>query len=430
MAQMLVIADDLTGAADCGVACAGHGLTTMVVLGASEDAETDVHSVDADTRVMAPEQAASETARIIRVHAGNSETIVYKKVDSTMRGNIAVELAAALETRRALAGAGERIVAVLAPAFPANGRTTVNGLQLIRGRLLEETGLWQYERMPPRSNIAETLGEAHLRPALLALDTVRCGGSTLRTAMCTLAQDADVLVCDAETDEDLRAIADASLALGRGTIWAGSAGLAYPLPRAAGLEPGTAAPLNGPLAAGPTLFVVGSGSSVAREQVKVLDSWTDALAIRIAPAVLLAGDQSPEWRAHHASLERALNAGRDVVVLPAPEPQLESGKGPLLSSALAELVRPFAETVGALVATGGETARAVFLAWGIHRLRLMGEVEPGLPYSITAGWRRQLPVLTKAGAFGRPETLLHCRHFLRELDRRSAAHPIPCKGLQ
>ena len=35
MAQMLVIADDLTGAADCGVACAGHGLRTMVVLGDS-----------------------------------------------------------------------------------------------------------------------------------------------------------------------------------------------------------------------------------------------------------------------------------------------------------------------------------------------------------------------------------------------------------
>ena len=60
MALMLVIADDLTGAADCGVACAGHGLHTMLVLGDCGDdvgaealANTEALAVDGDTRRLA-----------------------------------------------------------------------------------------------------------------------------------------------------------------------------------------------------------------------------------------------------------------------------------------------------------------------------------------------------------------------------------------
>jgi uncharacterized protein YgbK (DUF1537 family) len=55
----------------------------------------------------------------------------------------------------------------------------------------------------------------------------------------------------------------------------------------------------------------------------------------------------------------------------------------------------------------------VLRGWGIPGLQILGEVEAGVPYSMTAGWRRPLPVLTKAGGFGKPEALVHCRQFLR-----------------
>ena len=53
-----------------------------------------------------------------------------------------------------------------------------------------------------------------------------------------------------------------------------------------------------------------------------------------------------------------------------------------------------------------------------HGLRLVGEIEPGVPLSIAAG-PRPLTVITKAGAFGNRDTLLHCHAML--LQAREAA---------
>ena len=60
MALMLVIADDLTGAADCGVACAAHGLHTMLVLGDSGgDVQAEALAIDGDTRRLPAHEAAA-----------------------------------------------------------------------------------------------------------------------------------------------------------------------------------------------------------------------------------------------------------------------------------------------------------------------------------------------------------------------------------
>ncbi len=431
MTQLLVLADDLTGAADCAVACAAHGLRTLVALDDAGPAganvlAADVLAIDADTRAAQPEAAAITTARLMHKHATSPELLVYKKLDSTLRGNVAAELASALEARRAMAIKDQRIVAVLAPAFPAAGRTTVNGRLLVHGTPLEETDLWQHERSSPPPSIPAMFAETHLRSSVVPLSAIR--GAALSETMRTLAQDADILVCDAETDTDLRAIAGASIALGRQTLWAGSAGLAHHLPPAAGLTPAAAAPAHEPLAAGPTLFLVGSGATASKQQAQLLESWPDVISVRIAPAILRAGDQAPEWRSHQAALERALRAGVDALVTVGADEISQSAQDPHLASAIAQIVRPFADAVGALVVTGGTTARAIFHAWSINSLRVVGEVEPGLPFSVTAAWRRPLPVLTKAGGFGKPETLLNCRHFLRTLNRTGAAPPASTAG--
>ena len=69
MLEILIVADDLTGAADCGAAFASHGFKTVVLLdGAGEIPEAEVVACDANTRGMTPIRAAAETARIVREH--------------------------------------------------------------------------------------------------------------------------------------------------------------------------------------------------------------------------------------------------------------------------------------------------------------------------------------------------------------------------
>src|SRR6266702_1245560 len=259
MHRLLIIADDLTGAADCGVACASQGLNSVVVLGcAGDETDADILSIDANTRGLSAKDAAAETSRLVRRYMGSECFLLFKKLDSSLRGNVAAELAAALVASRDLAMGGKRVVALLAPAFPATGRTTVNGQQLIHGRSPQESESQRSDRLCCRSNLSEILRDEGLSSALVDIPTIRSGASTLRNSILRLANEADVLVCDSETDHDLYEIASAAMLLGPRTVWAGSAGLAHHLLLAAGIQKVTVSIPDQPLAAGPTLFVVGS----------------------------------------------------------------------------------------------------------------------------------------------------------------------------
>jgi 4-hydroxythreonine-4-phosphate dehydrogenase len=416
--KLLIIADDLSGAADCGIACAGHGLNTVVALGdATYDTDADVLSVDGDTRRLDAKNAAAETIRLVQKYVHHNELLLFKKLDSTLRGNIGAELGAMLETLRSGQWKSERIVTVFAPAFPAAGRTTANGRQLVRGMPLEETEIWRRHGLTGEADISGMLSIAGMRSAHLPLALIRSSDRSLGDAMIELAKNADVLICDAETDEDLRGIANASFALGRGTVWAGSAGLARHLPPAAGLDRSLRYQSEQPLASGPALFVIGSVSRVSQEQVQVLATVPGVISVVLPPEILLTGSKSPGWRKLGLQLREALDTGRDVLASLGTQSEIEMAKAPLLSAALAAFVAPHADRVGALVASGGETARSVLEAWGVTGLRLIGELEAGLPFSVTEKWKRQLPVLTKAGDFGNPQTLFNCRQFLHQLDR-------------
>jgi hypothetical protein len=94
---IVIVADDLTGAADCGVACTAAGLSTVVVLSEpsrTEGLDAEAIAFDADTRRQPPDAAATGLA-VHQLCASGSVRVLYKKIDSTLRGNFAVEIAAA-----------------------------------------------------------------------------------------------------------------------------------------------------------------------------------------------------------------------------------------------------------------------------------------------------------------------------------------------
>src|SRR5215218_9477462 len=378
-----VIADDLTGAADAGVQLVSAGYRTAVFFRESEvfGDDLDAVSFDTDSRAMPAGFAAKRVLEATR--AAREARIVYKKLDSTLLGNVAAELAAAL-------GGARRERVVVAPAFPAAGRTTVGGIQCVNGVPVDETEMANDPNTP--------VSEAHV-PGLLA-DAFSSVGelgvedlADFELVRKTL-EDYECVVADAERDADLktlvRAVPDPATVL-----WAGSAGLAlgsvYPGP-CAGDPSVQRAPVR------PVLVVVGSLSGVAREQVRRLVGEYGKVSVSVE-----AGGAGALERAV-AAAQDALAGGACAVVHSIEE---RGASGESILGSLADVVARLSEEerFEGLVLTGGATAVGVARRLGATGIRLHGEVEAGVPMGTLVG-PVPYPVVTKAGGFGGPDTLV------------------------
>ncbi len=151
-----VIADDLSGAAEIAGLAYRYGLDSVVRLEPSQDFSSEKLCVwDTDSRSCTAKEAE------IRVEKTASELLkknpdwIYKKVDSVLRGHIAVEL-------DVLNRVFEQTRTILIPANPSLGRTIKNGHYYVHGQPLEETDfIDDPELMAKTSKVVELLGPAH-----------------------------------------------------------------------------------------------------------------------------------------------------------------------------------------------------------------------------------------------------------------------------
>lgn len=265
----LIIADDLTGAADCAIAFAKRGLESVVAWEKHTDAhDVQVLSVDAGTRPLPPAQAAKLQVEVLAAHYRPGLRL-YKKIDSTVRGQPAAELAGLLAYAPAQSEGRSRL-AILAPAFPGAGRVTVNGNIVVQGVPLEQTPLWAREHTYASANLVEMLASTGLSAEFLPLDVVADPEKVLSRLVSARVRGLAAVVCDAKTEADLAAVATGSLPLADVVIWVGSAGLAAAL---AVVETGDAPPPQiPPLLSGckNVLVVVGTLAEASRLQAKTL----------------------------------------------------------------------------------------------------------------------------------------------------------------
>ncbi len=412
--DVIILADDLTGAADTGIAFTLAGLRSWVAFrdDAEPPADVQVVAIDMDTRRLGrAAEAAARAGEVTRRALQGSPRALYKKIDSTLRGHVGVEAAA---TCRAFdpARGRKRPLLVASPAFPATGRIVRDGAVLVGGTLLEKTEVWQKSGMQGPANLPAMLHGAGLTAEVVRLPLVREGVDALHGILDAMAaRGVDAAVCDAEGEDDLRRIAEAGARLGGQAVWMGSAGLARHLPAALSLRPAGQSSERAIPAAGPVLFLVGSRSAVARQQARRLEKGGVAMVV-VAPAALLAGAGDPAWERAAAALEAATGRGGDAVAMISLDELVPLEQGPALASALARLAAPLVGRVGGVVATGGDIARALLAELGAGGLTLIGEVEPGVPMGRADG-ERPLTVVTKAGAFGTEDTLQRCLEALR-----------------
>lgn len=395
----LIVADDLTGAADACAKFVVAGLTGAVRFdrGASVEPrplDVDVLAVSTDTRQASP---ALARRRIEDVAARYScpPAIVFKKIDSTLRGPIGAEVDAA---RRAFGCTH----VLLTPAFPAMGR-------VVRDGWLVAAGLDGDTRREVAAVLAGQGVDETARGACVAVPVSIAEASNnidaLRRAIAAVPGDATVVfVFDADSDGHLDEVVAAGLAMGGPPLWSGSAGLAAALARRLSADvPGRHAPdvsvrASTPDPRGPVVLFVGSQHPVTAAQLDALCQEHGALShpVSMLSPLLIAGSSG------HPIIA-TLDAGEDV------------------SPAVRAIVEGFRTTPPAgLVLSGGDTASAVCAALGSSALRICGEVEEGVPWGILdGGLGHSLPVVLKSGGFGTAHTFTHVVEFL---SRRRIAH--------
>lgn len=257
-----LLADDLTGACDAAVAFLGKGRGVRVWLHdrAIFEAPETVQAVVTASRHLEPEQAAKAVLRASAALRKNHGTLLFKKIDSTLRGPLAAELLAAQQAMRCRA-------ILLAPAFPSNGRTVQDGILRVQDAS---------ESIQRISIFACFPDHLHQQMTLIA---------RAEEIAAALHSGKTILVCDSTTQRDLEALASAALQV-EGMLYAGSSGLARALAAVSALPTDSEELPVAPR----TLVISGTAHPVTELQLRQIDlgplPGTTLLRVRCEP-----GDQ-------------------------------------------------------------------------------------------------------------------------------------------
>lgn len=374
---VLVIADDLTGAAELGGVAWRHGLSAEVQLDEPAPSPAAVRLVDMDTRRRTPFEAAQQIAAL----AGRLEGDVFLKVDSVLRGHPIIELAALLAASR-------KRKAILLPANPSLGRTIQDGVYRIHGRPLAETDF----RFDPEYPLtcSDALGllgaPANLPVRLGSVRTPEAGAGI------TLAQaetESDVLRWAQLVDDD--------------TLPSGAADFFAAFLQTRGHRPCERA--LAPTSTEPTLLVSGSASAASREQIDQLRAQ-GAAVIAMPDTLYQSLEPLPgpleRWV---QQIEAALAQARFAIACICRHPQQQTGRSKALTHllALAAAAVLARRAVSELWLEGGATAAALIRHLGWRRLEVDAQLAPGVIRLCPLAQPR-LRVVMKPGSYRWPQT--------------------------
>jgi uncharacterized protein YgbK (DUF1537 family) len=423
-ASMLLgaIADDFTGATDlCSMLVRG-GMRTVQLIGTPSPGD-DVPDVDAVVVAIksrtAPVKWAVEQslAALDWLRKADARQFFFKycsTFDSTDAGNIGPVSDALIQAL----GSG---FSLHCPAFPTNGRTVYLGHLFVGGVLLNESGMERHPLTPMTdANLVRVLSrQTDGTVGLVAFPTVEKGGNAIRDAMTQLKeQGRRHAIIDAVTDAHLVAIGEAAE---YHALLGGGSGVAMGLPgnfRRAGLlrSADNAAAL--PFVAGATAVLSGSCSRATLAQLGYIRSHVAVheLDPLVTPDAGALADAALAWAAG--------KPGDKPVVIAASAPpdkvaaiQAALGgpdkAGALLEDAMARIAAGLVSRgVRRMVVAGGETAGAVVTRLGVRRLRIGGEIDPGVPWTFASGAGDDLLLALKSGNFGATDFFLKAFQLL------------------
>lgn len=422
-----IIADDLTGANDTALQFHLKGANTKIILNCdsvSNDREaTDVWALSTESRNIEKWEAVSKVEKAVKFFAENfSFDYYYKKIDSTLRGHIAIETLTMIEILGYDA-------AIIIPAFPQEGRITVGGYHLLKGVPIGRTEI----AMDPHSPILES----HI-PTLLAsqldekqkdligtidLKTVMNGAGPILIKINELINSGKkLIVADSASITDIEQIALAINKCEKKLLPTGTAAGAQILSKywLAGIEKEQ---VSVKLPKLPKFIVSGTATKISAEQIEKLEQSDDINNVNFIPLEIrdIIEGVKPEL------VERIyenLKSGITVVVHTSHlitnfdgfsddslNAELTKEKlAFLITDYLAKLTQCVLEKLNVfLITLGGETSYKCCKAINSNELKLVDEVVPAISLcsDVNNRW-----IITKSGNLGNTKTLIEILNYL------------------
>lgn len=434
MTKIGVLADDLTGAMDAGMQLMKKGYSVCVTADINKidslDSDTQVLIVDTESRNIPPNEALEKVKASAQALIDAGFDIAYKKVDSTLRGNIGAELDAV---------SFNDTIVLFAPALPFNKRATVNGIHYVDGKKLEETELSKDPFSPIyKSFIPDIIADqSDLKTAVIDIETVRAGKKALSQKIEEASLNgAAILVVDAIDSGDLITIAGAVNNISKKVLLCGSAGLfsyldsitAYKME-----EEGKTRRLPYRKSNSPIVVLSGSPAKMSKEQIKtaIENDSNNIEVIRIDREKIFSHDENirnQEYNRLESVIDEVVATKKDIVVDAAGEakekildltkndPDRRNWESSQVQYTLSHIGRYILSKtkVRGLVLFGGDTALTISRDLSASGIEIIREVEPYIPAGLLIGGDADsLPVITKAGGFGNPKSLINIINFLK-----------------
>lgn len=400
----IVLADDLTGATDTGIQFRKNGMQTLVMVDGckailKERDNCTALAINMSSRELNGPDAYEKTSEIIRKLDIRRNDLVYKKVDSLMRGNPVEELDAVLfETRRKLA--------ILAPSFPAAGRLVDNGILLMPdGTSKNLISLFQDKSRYPVCPINTGLLRRGKKELIQRMQNVSCNM---------------IYLFDSSTEKDLKLVAELVAEFLADVVFCGSAGLAKEI--AACQAPQKE---NVTFSKGKILVVTGSRKKETANQIQEIKKRYGLGLVIMSTQKIVLNDDPDVSRAAANEVKQKLQENEAGVILTLDSlfdnqtgfmdgDPLTKEEGNIISQSIRRVMETVDPNIfGALIIVGGDTALSVCKAFRATQIRLLDEVQSGVPMGILMdGKAKGTPIITKSGALGDKDTLVRVIEFL------------------
>ncbi|MDX1640931.1 MAG: four-carbon acid sugar kinase family protein [Balneolaceae bacterium] len=411
MVEFLIIADDLTGAIETGVQLAKQGISTRVVHNPDADLNQILHEIDStvvvfntESRHIDQREAAERIARVVKISRDRGIKRFYKKTDSTMRGNIGVEIEAFQKET------GQNSIPFI-PAHPKLKRFTKAGYHYIGDQLLHETEFGDDPLEPIRISFLPSLlqNQTNLKISLVS-----------NSDYDSIPKNKGILVFDCQSEKELEKIGTVLLKNNLHHAIAGSAAMCELLPILYNLRSKNS---ELPKFNKPTLLVNGSLNKISLKQIRF--AHEKGIKMIVLPEKLLSSSnlkKSPFFSQILTEVQEEIEAGRNVILSSSDiqtKPYKENhdvANYDVVSKQIGSIVAAiFNELhIASLFVIGGDTLMGIMNRLNCDFIAPITEILPGVGFSMASIKNQNIQILTKPGGYGDKDVIFQVFTAIKE----------------